>query len=279
MPRRLRDTIAWTLFIFVIAGLLWLAKLSPSYRECDADYKQHPAYSESTNSHKERIRRFVLCEGAFFDANHDAITAIATLAIAIFTLTLWRATKRQVGLSEQNVAVAREQTKISKRLASIAASQFRAEHRPRLRIRYVDYEPNTDDGEGNLIGARVHFTNIGATNARIIMIWARIFRASAATMRDLTTYPGGMIRMDSSLDAGASDSKVIPSEFRDIGETRRVAVLARQSAPAEGLFLIGRIQYRDEAGIARDTGLCWHLDIVRQQWLRTTDQPELNYED
>jgi hypothetical protein len=91
MVSRCRRIIAWALVI-CIAGLFWLAKLSSSYRQCDSAYKQDAAYHEATNSQQERIRRFVICEGEFFDANKEAVTAAATVAIAAFTLILWLAT-------------------------------------------------------------------------------------------------------------------------------------------------------------------------------------------
>jgi hypothetical protein len=53
----------------------------------------------------------------------------------------------------------------------------------------------------------------------------------------------------------------------------------QRQEPKETIFLLGRIQYLDDAGTSRETGFCGHLDIAGQRWLRTTDQPELNYEE
>jgi hypothetical protein len=273
MFKRSRAFLVVSLFVFGVAVIAWAGTNSPSFQKCNADYESgnpHHPTSDSDQpvaslSGSERLWRFARCEAVFLDENQGLVTALATLGIAVFTLTLWLATGKQV--------------EISARLATIAHRQFSADHRPRVRIRYVDYDPNKDDRDGNLIGALVHFTNVGATSARIILIWARIFRASAATLRELTTYPGGMERASQTLDAGDSDSSPIRSEFRDVEESRRDRVTVQRQEPKETIFLLGRIQYLDDAGTSRETGFCWHLDIAGQRWLRTTDQPELNYEE
>ena len=99
--------IAGVVLFCASVGGLWLAKISPSYQDCDAYYKQGSAYEESPNSQKERVRRFVRCEGKFFDANKEAIAAGATTVIAWFTLALWLATRRQAQLTRIAVEAAK----------------------------------------------------------------------------------------------------------------------------------------------------------------------------
>src|SRR6185312_6761405 len=101
MPKLLRSALAIALIVCAIGAALWAAKLSHSYQECDASYKHGYAYPENANSQQERARRFIVCEGAFFDANKEAITAGATIAIAVFTLVLWLATGRQAEISSR----------------------------------------------------------------------------------------------------------------------------------------------------------------------------------
>src|SRR5947207_8215761 len=84
MHARWRVIAPWICVVGVL-GALWLAKLSPSYKQCDAHEKQYAATEKARNSQEERARRFVICEGAFVDANREAITAAATVAIAAFT--------------------------------------------------------------------------------------------------------------------------------------------------------------------------------------------------
>ena len=84
MHARWRVIAPWICVVGVL-GALWLAKLSPSYKQCDAHEKQYAATEKARNSQEERARRFVICEGAFVGANREAITAAATVAIAAFT--------------------------------------------------------------------------------------------------------------------------------------------------------------------------------------------------
>jgi hypothetical protein len=118
-------------FIFAAIGALWLAKLSPSYRECDGNRKRDPAFHASANSQAERARRLVICEGAFFDANKEAITALATIAIAGFTLTRWLATTEQGRLTSESI--------------DLGNREFAATHRPRIRVAYIKLFPLQPD--------------------------------------------------------------------------------------------------------------------------------------
>ena len=63
----------------------------------------------------------LLCEGSFIDENNGTLTALATIAIAAFTLTLWRATTEQGRLTTAALKLARD--------------EFSATHRPRIRIK------------------------------------------------------------------------------------------------------------------------------------------------
>ena len=65
---------------------------------------------------------FFVCEGAFIDENNGTLTALATIAIAAFTLTLWRATT--------------EQGRLTRDAIELGTKEFVATHRPKLRLRY-----------------------------------------------------------------------------------------------------------------------------------------------
>jgi hypothetical protein len=153
-----RSRVALAASIFAVIGAVWLVKLSPSYRECDANRKQDPAYHESANSQGERARRFVICEGAFFDANKEAITALATIAIAGFTLTLWLATTEQGRLTRESI--------------DLGNREFAATHRPRIRVAYIKLFPLQP---GHPASAELWAINIGDGHAQIIEIGADIF--------------------------------------------------------------------------------------------------------
>ena len=100
MIKHSRTFLASTCFALVLAAFAWIGTLSPSYQKCTADHEGHYGQGEQSDLHKTisnspQIPLFLLCEGAFIDENNGTLTALATIAIAAFTLTLWRATTEQ----------------------------------------------------------------------------------------------------------------------------------------------------------------------------------------
>src|ERR1700680_4796110 len=86
------------LFLLGIAISAFLFTLSPSYRNCVTG-PEH-AYSEDRQTDFfGRPLTFVVCEAMSIDANGVLITALATIAIAIFNFTLWQVTGKSVDLA------------------------------------------------------------------------------------------------------------------------------------------------------------------------------------
>lgn len=101
---------AW--IALLVALVTWLATFSPSYQKCVTDYADSARSNEAKKSHPEtaggisiRSLVFARCEGIFLDENSVLLTAIATLAIAGFTLTLKQSTDRLWQASEDQHAV------------------------------------------------------------------------------------------------------------------------------------------------------------------------------
>jgi hypothetical protein len=129
MLRHSRTFLAWTCFVFVLAMATWGATFSPSYQKCTADNEHYYRQSERPNFNETVLRRpqvplFLLCEGKFIDENAVSLTLLATIAIAGFTLTLWRATT--------------EHGRVMGSVLNLARDEFNAAHRPKLVIREVD---------------------------------------------------------------------------------------------------------------------------------------------
>ena len=100
-PRN-RKILAWEFFVFVLVYLALAATLATSYQQCAAD-------REGTNSRQEQpgpkdnAATFFVCEIATIDANSTLLTAVATVFIAAFTLTLWLATTDQGRLTREAI--------------------------------------------------------------------------------------------------------------------------------------------------------------------------------
>jgi hypothetical protein len=77
---------------------------SPSFQQCIAkhqDQHQSSPTEENPTGLLGAIKAYVVCSGEFIDAINGTITALATIVIATFTATLWRATTRQSELTRE----------------------------------------------------------------------------------------------------------------------------------------------------------------------------------
>ena len=100
MLKHSRSFLAAACFMLVLAAFALIGTLSPSYQKCASDHESNYGQNKQANLHETivsgvRVPVFLLCEGSFIDENNGTLTALATIAIAAFTLTLWRATTEQ----------------------------------------------------------------------------------------------------------------------------------------------------------------------------------------
>ena len=144
-----------TFFIAAMAVCLcvWGATCLPSYQDCKAYGSHYNAKSDQQNSSKLASKAVVQnntffdCEGFAANANGDAITAIATVVMAIFTIALasigWRAGEH-FGVTER---------------AYVRMSHVTPDNAPALTF---------DDSSVALL--RVQIKNWGRTPARILAL-------------------------------------------------------------------------------------------------------------
>jgi hypothetical protein len=158
-----RTFLAWSCFAFVIAAFALIGTFSPSYQKCTARHERDYGQNKQSDLREPvasapHFPLFLLCEGAFIDENNGTLTALATVAIAGFTLILWQATSRQAKLTRDAI--------------ELGNREFAATHRPKIRVAYIKIGP---------LQATLHPTaeiwaiNIGDTDARIIEMGADIF--------------------------------------------------------------------------------------------------------
>jgi hypothetical protein len=236
MRKHWQGMFAWALILCAAASFLGLAKLSPSYRQCDAEHKQSPRNQETANSQQERARRFIICEGAFFDANKEAVTAAATVAIAAFTLILWLATSRQARLTAETIALTRD--------------EFLASHRPELvihSVRLLDPQGLTTDP----LSVQFGIINAGRSAADITAS-AVFFDYCPPNMRP---YLPELARNDAipprRVHVGASDTIIAQCD-----EQRSDRHMEYARMTGWELFLMGWVVYEDGRKDARTTFFC-----------------------
>jgi hypothetical protein len=103
MARRVMGVVA-TILVIVVALVAFERSFSPSFKSCIAQQSEQnrsDTSKENPSGLFASATRYVECTGDFIDKNNGAITSIATIVIAAFTATLWRATTRQSDLTRE----------------------------------------------------------------------------------------------------------------------------------------------------------------------------------
>jgi len=149
----------------------------------------------------------------------SAITALATIAVASFTATLWWASTSQYDLLEKQIALARD--------------EFNATHRPRLVVREVYWEPDNSGAVTYILG------NEGSSSAKMVEHHVEFGRTD-----DRPITPSGMnITDDWTLARGRSESLTFT-----IGENGQFELGAFQEGGLESVKFQGLFIYSDKSG-------------------------------
>ena len=244
--------------IFVVA---LIGAFSPSYQKCAANHERHDGQNEQPELHetiagRPHIPLFFVCEGAFIDENNGTLTAIATIAIAGFTLTLWRATTEQARLTRDSLQLARD--------------EFTATHRPRIRIRYIENPPV--NSIFNIPTAQIFAANIGPTDAIVVatgvafFIEGDNFDATPKPVDEKLVIPSG------------SEAKITVTSHQQVTATQLQQIGARSAT----LCMLGIIRYEDRSGTARNTSFFRVYEPVYGRFNRARESHafvEREYED
>jgi hypothetical protein len=209
----------------------------------------------------------IICLGAFFNGHNAAITALATLVIAIFTYTLWST---------------------SEELGRITRQQMTLTHRPRLKVRNVNLLKPLNNAEPPEVCFEL--VNAGSSDAIIEIGSVRIVVSEAPSWRQYSKLqiPDGEIHYidnwmkrkggEPILGVGISDhieksSDVpIPQHFVDRIDT------IRHGIPRMYIFVVGYLWCRDPQGVHYRTGFCRRYPSELHRFESVPD-PDLEYED
>lgn len=137
----LRITLYTFLFALGLSVCAFGITFSPSYKSCVTDYARHYS-SDDQQTIFSTIGTGVICGTSTLNDNTGAVTGLATVAVALFTLTLWLVTNNSVQLARE---------------------EFQASHRPRLVIREVRWDWNDS-------GSAIAYTliNNGDSECRVV---------------------------------------------------------------------------------------------------------------
>jgi hypothetical protein len=207
---------------------------SASYGKCEGN--RATGYSSPYNPNLgAKVTTFLVCQGETIDANGELLTALGTLAIAAFTLTLWLTSK--------------EQGRLNQAALKLASDEFTATHRPKLFVQTVS---------SNIGGAPPHETNI-----EFIVV-----NGGEAKAYPIKALAFSYIQGDNSIfDPKEAAATPIFPEGKDLDPGQRVTLKVHSASirtvyndyflPGQArMFVLGRVEYAGKDGIVRVTGFC-----------------------
>lgn len=221
---------------------------SPSFRECTKSQGEQYGGAEQS-SLENQVGTIIFCEAAFADANNGAITAIATVFVAIFTLTLWIVTGRSVQL---------------------ARNEFIATHRPKIIVRHVLLADHGDELAQR--DAQVDFViaNVGDTDATITRFYVQLY--IQGELNPFFPRSPEFRRSDVNLRIAPGESVAVRRECDG-----KAAEWSTQIIDASGAaFIVGRIKYVGDDRIQREMGFCRQMDGRNVFW-GSIENPEFEY--
>jgi hypothetical protein len=226
MLNKLKAWRAWIAGIVTILALVWTVEGSQPFQSCVKEAK----YQIGGQTFKRALANFSTwtghrkdCVGAFIHQNEGAITALATLFIALFTLTLWRSTDKLWNVTNDTLIHARESS----------------EHqlRPYVNVSGAEYQWSTD------FRVTLECTNSGQSPATFFDV------GCVGAVRETGDTSGLTIPSDldyntwASLGAGCRETVGIrredcPALVREVME----------SGGKKRLLILGRVRYGDVFG-------------------------------
>lgn len=147
----------------LLALFVWSEnEVARSFQSCVSEQRAQNS-AERTNNQSQfitAVRAQVTCSLRLIDQHNGFFAALAAVAVAAFTFTLWIATDQQARLTGENIKLARE--------------EFIATHRPKIVIHAVEVT-RRDVRDKILIGASILAFNKGESAAKNVEVRGEIF--------------------------------------------------------------------------------------------------------
>ena len=238
MLKRLHPWRAWIVGALALLALVWIVETSQTFKGCINQSKTEAGEQtlyQRASSFFVILSRRQDCLGVFVHKNEGAITALATLLIAIFTLTLWRATDKMWKASQDQIELSRD--------------VFVATERPWVGPRTVGAEQIAPN---HPITAWVVIENTGRSPAREMRVH---FQGDILAAGIMPPKPDVSQRPPKALFSGIPDwyhpfhqHHLSQANFDGIVAGKRVA------------WIIGRVEYRDTRNDPHFTDVCTRWD-------------------
>jgi len=191
------------------------------------------------------------------DLRPEDWTAIATVAIALFTVALVFVTNRQARLTRASI--------------ELGNKEFIATHRPRLVLRFTQSDPIRPNEKP---GAQLIVDNAGSAKAYVIAKAGDIGQKRGAEWIPPWVFPSGV---------SLPEEKILKPGERRVFLVRATSPLsegdiAEIEAGRNKLMLVGAFTYRDDNNVIRYTGFYREFDWNKREFHKITPTPDREYE-
>jgi hypothetical protein len=226
------STIRW---LFVVGALIvWgLTDFVSTLATCQQEQQQKKQQNaeEGCGFAQSFTYRGIATSAEWIDTKHDFVTAAATLVVAFFTFTLWRATDRLWDAGERQLD----------HLNDTAERQLRA---------YITQVSSTLFDILAVPKVKIVLKNSGQTPAYDVVIWGMIFIGQFPPTEDMPWPSDPMVANDKTRSIVGPGETTIGYAMRNpLFDFEKVAI----ATGAAALYLYGKATYRDAFGRQRWT--------------------------
>jgi hypothetical protein len=201
----------------------------------------------------------------FVDKHNGAVTAVATIFIAVFTIVLAFVTRRQAHLTRE--------------LLKISRDEFTSSHPPRIVVRRVSLDRGSIaiDPISSQWKIQYIIANTGRGAATIFEANATVKKISGVLPAIPPFDDAGDIPMPFRLAPGESIPWIVDLDLNGpIIQSIRMG--EAQGDGISDVYFFGYLQYRDNIGIVRRTAFCRRYIISMQRFTVVPD-PDYEYGD
>jgi hypothetical protein len=259
----LRNTL---IFLGVCAALLcafvWSEhEFSHSFIGCTSEqHGENPAESADYRSYLVYpIQAQITCSLRLIDQHNGFFAALAAIAVAGFTFTLWISTDKQARLTAQSIKLARE--------------EFIATHRPKIIVHAAELRRDLSRAPGmqaeeHFLGASLIGFNVGESVARNVEVRGQIIS-------------GSNFAVDVQRPVVMTISWVLGGQKLRAEIKSDIPIVTAAMGKRTGIdyHCVGWIAYFDDHDQRRETGFCLRVELWegRERWVSAA-KPEYEYQ-
>jgi hypothetical protein len=255
----------WPHIALILSAVIVVYAISrtAAFQACYASHKEYASYQQQQEGFLalkwifRNIKVWLKCTGDWADHSHGLVTALGTLAIAIFTWTLWRSTR--------NLFLAGER-------------QFLSSNRPKIRTKHVVLSSTIF--EEKPITADITWINDGTSDAIIFEFGIKFYILEKGhLLPPVSKHDPARTKMRKVLEPGVSTT------FDNQTDGTLVSGRGYQIGRGDlNLYCTGHVHYVDGLGRIRTTAFCRVLEFAPNtpSWVdtgrfRVFDDPDYEY--